>query len=235
MLPESFFKSARRSHRHRRIQRWLQHLVGVDEVEIEVVFRSIHRVADLCWPKEHLVLEVQCSHIELSEVQSRIAQYKQVGYSTLWFLDDRLFNQRHLFASELYLRNQGIAYFVSLINSKFNVYDQVEIIQHQIRFLSSSPFPIDLRYPYRHCPTFPIQGPSTLIHRWERALIYFQGDTLDKALHSYKNHFLQGWADKEKNLCRQRNKRPFQRSGWNLWIERYKDILEQLYLYFAKD
>jgi hypothetical protein len=104
--------------------------------------------ADVAWLKMGLIFEIQCSSIRVQEVEKRIKDYNSFGYQVVWILHQKLFNQRFLSPSELYLREKGICYFTNItIDKQGIIYDQFEKIQGLTRTYRSSPFPVDVGKP----------------------------------------------------------------------------------------
>ena len=112
---------------------------------MEQRFLSINRIADLCWEKEKIVFEIQCSFLSLQEAENRIQDYGSLGYEVVWLLDDRKFNRYRAGPTELFLR-KGPAYYFSLkqgLQSQY--YDQFEIFAENRRVRKGSKLTIDLR------------------------------------------------------------------------------------------
>jgi len=90
-------------------------------LEMERLFPSILRIADLCWEAEKIVFEIQCSPITIYEAERRRRDYWSEGFDLVWLLDDRLFNRKTLRVAEEPLRKRA-GYFISLRRAV--VYDQ---------------------------------------------------------------------------------------------------------------
>src|SRR5438128_1692203 len=52
-------------------------------LQIERPFLTINRVADICWEKEKIVFEIQCSLIKPLEAEERIRDYRALGYEVV--------------------------------------------------------------------------------------------------------------------------------------------------------
>lgn len=135
-----------KSEDHLVAQLELERLFPGKAVQIEKPFIQIDRVADLCWEKEKIVFEIQCSQIAEAEVEARIRDYQTAGYDVVWLLDDRRFNRRVCRPAEEFLRRRS-AYFLSI--ESLEVYDQFEVFVDGKRVRKSRPLAVDLTKIYR--------------------------------------------------------------------------------------
>ena len=174
-----------RQHRkgadHLHLQLRLLELIGQDAAEIESPFPAIGRIADVAWPAQKVVYEVQCSPISLDEARQRTSDYRSLGYEVVWILHDKQFNQKKLSAAEKFLR-ETTCYFTNI--DKFGrgiVYDQFDhVLSYRRQFkgekLVVSPtrlFPIPPSDPAAPLP----KTASGRLATWK----YFaQGDLLDR-------------------------------------------------------
>lgn len=142
---------------------------------VEHPFPDIDRIADVVWPEQKIVFEIQCSPISLEEVQERIADYASCGFTCLWILHEKTFNQRRLSAAESHLRTVG-CYFTD-INQKGNglFYDQYEILLGPRRTYRGPPLPVNfLEPPQRQTKLLPPEPSLSLkkiYKRWLRRLL----------------------------------------------------------------
>lgn len=120
-----------KSERHLLIQIALQKQLPLSEAVLEKPFSAIGRIADVAWEKQRIVFEIQCSSIAKEEAQSRISEYGSLGYSVVWILDDRLFNQRRVSLAESFLREKASLFVTG--KGPFLFYDQAEQIEEGIR------------------------------------------------------------------------------------------------------
>ncbi len=100
-----------KSETHLLLQLQLQKLLSCEETEMERPFPSIRRIADVFWEKEKIVFEIQCSSISLEEVSARVLDYGKLGYTVVWLMDDRIFNQRFIRPAEAFLRDRFASQF----------------------------------------------------------------------------------------------------------------------------
>lgn len=91
-----------------------------------------------------LVERFKINDIELIIISQRsfITDYALSSSDNFIFLDDRIFNNRHLSAEEMLLRNRG-AYYFNYREGFF--YDQFEVFQGNKRTIFSKPFIIEVK------------------------------------------------------------------------------------------
>ncbi len=219
-----------KSEDHMRAQIELQKLFPEGELQIERPFFDIHRVADLCWEKEKIIFEVQCSLLKLGEAESRIHDYRFLGYEIVWLLDDRVYNKKNLRPNEALLR-ASLAYFLSLKrNLSAAVYDQFEILIEEKRLKKGKPLFVDLQKPKRHPP---LQGnlPKQILNLTTGR--HFFGDRTHLALKSQKSLSIALYLENWRSLEIQFAKTPRKPSRIWAWIQehilaRYHDFLNRL-------
>jgi competence protein CoiA len=186
----------------------------IPQLEIERPFRSILRIADLCWEERKLVLEIQCSPISSYEAEARKRDYSQEGYDLVWLLDDRLFNKKRLKVAEERIR-KGSAYFISLHRSA--IYDQFEFIVDETRLAKGAPLPVDLSHPIEAAKQ---QLPLRQLKE-RKTNRYFPGDLYDRAIKN--SAFLKRLVEYEETLLK-----PLRKDRLH-WIKKGLHIgLEQL-------
>lgn len=164
-------------------QQALLRLLPPQKAILEAPFPSIRRIADILWEEKKLVFEVQCSKIPLPEAKQRIIDYASLGYTVVWLLDDRIFNQYRADASEQFLRNT-LAYFFSFPTgaARFYFYDQLEIFRNSKRLRKSFALHVDLSKPADLNFDFPLRPlPSQIEEHASRVNLCFQGDLLWRA------------------------------------------------------
>lgn len=141
-------KQAGKSKTHLEVQLYIKEKL-LDEVELEVPFGEINRVADVFWEKEKLVFEVQCSFIPREEIESRNSDYEKLGIKVIWIFHDRRYNQWSLSAAEKFLKGK-IHYFTDIKDDgKGIIYDQWCFIEKGVRIDKMKQLPIDLRKPIK--------------------------------------------------------------------------------------
>ncbi|MBX7067135.1 MAG: hypothetical protein K1X28_07885 [Parachlamydiales bacterium] len=168
-----------KSEDHLTAQVELEKMFPRGALQIEKPFIEIDRVADLCWEKEKIIFEIQCSQITKVEADSRIRDYKTKGYDVVWLMDDRRYNKRISRPAEEYLRTLS-AYYLSI--ESMEVYDQFEIFSDGKRVRKGRPFPVDLTKVFKRGENefSPELYPKQIIRlNLER---YFYGDRMSRAL-----------------------------------------------------
>lgn len=213
-----------KSEDHLRAQIQIQKLFPPGIIQIERPFPEIGRVADLCWEKEKIIFEVQCSPVSLEEAQSRIRDYRTVGFRAVWLLDDKRYNRRVLRPSEAFLRSHS-CYYINIKQGLTSLcYDQFEIHDGSRRLKRGRPLVIDLQRPSQ-IPTAvwdKERFPEQILLLSQQCEIHFFGDRIDKARLSYRIPSLaiamENWRFLQSHLIKKR-KRPSKMADWvRKWI-----------------
>lgn len=127
---------------HLHIQYALQKRLGEGSVLLEHRFPEIRRVADVVWPSQKLIFEVQVSPISAAEIKERNRDYALAGYQVVWILHDRQFNRTQMTAAEIALRDSP-HYFTDINRfGKGFFYDQYAARLFKRRIKRSRRFPI---------------------------------------------------------------------------------------------
>ena len=197
-----------KSEDHLLLQLQLQKFLPQGELEIETSFLKINRIADLSWARQKIVFEIQCSPLELGEAQSRILNYREIGYDVIWLLDDRIFNRRFIRPAEAWIRKRGAYYVKFRRDQAFSLYyDQFDIAIGSKRLKKSPPLKLDLSSP-RKAPIngWPSKLPSCIKMRIPESRRYFRGDLLDRTIRSsHSPHYafpITRWRFLEKEALR---------------------------------
>ena len=129
---------------HLRVQERLAQLL---DARVEQPFPEINRIADIYWPKEKLIFEVQVSPIRSSEIAARNQDYASMGLEVVWLLHTRRFNKRYLSEAEIFLSNP---YYTDIdAKGRGLIFDQVIKARHGKIYWRSHRMPIDVTQP-RH-------------------------------------------------------------------------------------
>ena len=171
--PHFFHKAKRKACRqfkkswtHLQIQLHILNLLPKDQAILEKPFPEIKRVADVVWITQGIVFEIQCSPISLIECQERNADYRSLGLTTVWILQDHKFNRRFLTATEKNLR-LSLCFFSHIDRfDHCHIYDQFEVIKDAKRLYRSRRLPVDLSHPLRSGGHLTFHG--ALPHRIEQ-------------------------------------------------------------------
>jgi competence protein CoiA len=172
-----------KSLEHLQLQLKLAHLIG-QGAQLECPFPAIQRIGDVAWHEKKIVFEVQCSPILLEEVKNRHLDYEKAGYTVIWILHDKRFNQKALTASEAYARTYP-CYFTNIDKTGEGiVYDQFDVIKGGRRLFKGPPLTIS---PTKITPppsisTSDLALPQTLLDRLSKWNYYAQGDLLHRIL-----------------------------------------------------
>lgn len=129
---------------HRTIQHFLKESLAPQEVWLEKSFPQIHRIADVVWPEQNIIFEVQYSPLSAREIQARNRDYEKVGYSVIWILHDRHYNREYLTPAERYLRHHS--HFFTNINALGHgeIYDQHAYVRFGRRIKRTPRYPLNL-------------------------------------------------------------------------------------------
>lgn len=147
------------------------------EAQLEHVFPSIGRIADVFWPKQKVVFEIQCSPMSLEEAQKREQDYACLGLKVVWILHETRYNRRRLTAVEAFYLKRN-TYFTSITTKEGGmVYDQFDIVSGTTRHFKGARFPIALAFPYSVSPTSTV--PLQAMQRRNERSLGFAGDFQD--------------------------------------------------------
>lgn len=224
-----------KSEDHLRAQIQLQKLFPQGILQIERPFPEIGRVADLCWEKEKIIFEIQCSPVSLQEAQSRIRDYRTFGFRVVWLLDDKRYNRRILRPSEEFLRRRS-CYYIDIKQGLTSIcYDQFEIQDGTRRLKRGRRLTIDLQKP------IPVPNqvwekerfPEQIHHLSQQCEIHFYGDRIDKARLSYRiSAFaisMENWRFLESHFIKKRKRYGKLKEWVRKWIGRpYNDLLMKI-------
>jgi competence protein CoiA len=134
-----------KSPTHLAIQYALQNLLTEEDCSLEHPFPTIGRIADVVWHSKKIVIEVQCSPIQASEIEGRIKDYTAAGYTMIWILHERSFNHRRVTGAEGFLRKYTFFYTDMDEEGRGSVYLQESLVKGGIRVSRASKVPIDIR------------------------------------------------------------------------------------------
>ncbi len=167
-----------KSYYHLRFQLLLLDILPKGEAEMEYLFESLGRVADVIWHPKKIVFEIQCSILPEIEGKNRVYDYQLLGYTVVWLLSDKIFNKRKVTSVEKYLRTQP-CYFIHVKSgiSPF-IYDQVEKFCGRQRIYKGPYFPVFLQDLHPLELTFDVDSIPKSLHYRLKHSFYFEGDLL---------------------------------------------------------
>lgn len=179
-------KLSGKSPTHLQIQLALQKMLAPQTVFLEHRFPQIGRIADLFWPDQKLVFEVQVSPISADEVYERNLDYQQIGLQVVWVLHDHHFNRSRLCSAEAYLRHMP-HYFTNINASGRGIfYDQYVSIRFMRRIGARHRFPVTFKHvSLVHSKQFPRHFPVER-KKWT---LSFEGDLLQRGFSLQKSPF----------------------------------------------
>jgi len=169
-----------KSMAHLELQNFLAKKLPKDDSKLECRFPSINRIADVAWLSQKIVFEIQCSPISAIEVLQRNWDYQSQGWSVVWILHDRRYNQKCLTPAEKSL--QGHPYYFSNMNADGMglIYDQFEIVEKSLRKIKMDKLRVDLTQVFAMSKNI-LKAPGLIAcqKRAEQWPFYFEGDLLD--------------------------------------------------------
>jgi len=162
---------------HLHIQYSLQKMLSPEKVILEHRFPKIGRIADVVWPAQKLIFEVQVSPISSQEVADRMRDYQKMGYTVIWILHDRHFNRSYLTPAERYLRVSP--HYFTNINAfgKGIFYDQYSSIRYKRRIQRGPRIPLQFK---KILPINFKQLPRQLLPERKKWPFCFAGDLLSR-------------------------------------------------------
>jgi len=158
-LEFSYCPLASKSPEHFATQLALESLIGKDQINLEMQFPLIGRIADVAWVEKGLIFEVQRSPITLKEVKAREHDYMSSGFTLVWILHEFSFNKRRISAAEEYIRMGPSAYTNIDARGKGFFYDQQERGRKRWQISRGQRSYIQLQLP-----------------EWDGSSLYFSGD-----------------------------------------------------------
>lgn len=186
------------------------------EILIEKPFRDIRRVADACFEKRKIIFEIQSSPITENEVEKRNADYRSIGYETIWFLDDKRYNQRFLRPAESYLRTHGAYYFTIQKGMFTGFYDQFEIFFERKREIKGRALRLNIQKIFERPPLFfdPKMIPEQIVNL--KTNVYLEGDRLHTTLQNRESTLLR-WHALERQIAINKKKK----FKWSQFLKKY--------------
>jgi competence protein CoiA len=163
---------------HLHIQYALQNMLAPEQVFLEHHFPQIGRRADVYWPAQKIVFEVQLSPISAEEVSARTRDYNKIGYQVIWILHDSRFNRTRMSDAEIQLRSSP-HYFTNMTAfGKGIFYDQYAHIHNKVRQKRSNRFPVHFK---NVIPVNLKQLPRQFPQERKKWPISFEGDLFNRA------------------------------------------------------
>jgi competence protein CoiA len=207
---------------HLQLQSFLFNLLPTGDCLLECRFPEIQRIADVAWLSKKIIFEIQCSPIKSEEVFARNQDYQQAGWTVVWILHDRRFNQLRLSAAELGLRNSS-HYFTNMSREGNGIiYDQFDIHEGIFRKDQMGPLPVDLSQPclgVKNVDSLPLK---LLKERESSWMISFKGDLKQSYLEEENLDYIREASIKEKRYISAAQKRA--------WIYHLKHIWKALFI-----
>lgn len=212
-------RQSRKSFEHIQAQLYILKALPQGDCHLEWRFPEIHRIADVVWPSEKLIFEIQCSPIRQEEIMARNADYARAGYEVVWILHDHRFNQKRLTAAEHWLFPLP-HYFTNLSAKGIGIiYDQFSLFKQGYRH-SLKPLPIDIAQPRYYKSDY------------KEHSLYFVGDLTDRRLSPSEEdrEYLEAVKNLEEGMSGKRTFIQLLKLGLERWIFRPYRLLFQIFL-----
>jgi competence protein CoiA len=147
--------------------------------EMECPFPTIRRIADVAWHSQRIVFEIQCSPINRGELLARNRDYLQEGWTVIWILHDKRYNQKRLSDAEMALGTLP-KYFTNIDQwGRGIIYDQFDQCVDGQRMKKMAPLPINFGDIPQKYSEAGISYPLKLLEeRSGKCLFYFSGDLM---------------------------------------------------------
>ena len=207
MDPIQFCRQHQKGAVHLKNQLYFFQQLPPGDCQLEMIFPTIGRVADVAWLSQKIVFEIQCSPISAEEALSRNRDYQKEGWSVIWILHDDRFNQVRLSAVEVALRSSP--HYFSNIDAagKGFIYDQFDCYIQGIRQGRLPPLPLDLKkgvfVEQKGIASLPVRLLHFRSNHWS---YFFAGDLMSVWMHktepnrgpTFKRWF--SWSNEEERL-----------------------------------
>lgn len=178
--PSRACRQSGKSMEHLQVQIFLHKLLTENDCALEKHFKEINRIADVVWFSKKIIFEVQCSFISLDELKNRNRDYAFLGFSVVWILHERQFNQLRLSAVEKYLQTK-IHYYTNMdALGKGEIYDMFRLFERGREIFKTNPFHVrpELILENKTLPKNK-QIPNLLLKKINTQSFYFKGDLID--------------------------------------------------------
>lgn len=143
--PTPFCRQHQKGAVHIQLQFYFLQQLPLGDCQLEYSFPSIRRIADVAWPSQKVIFEIQCSPITPHEILARNRDYQQLGWQVVWILHDDRYNQLRLSGAEMALRSSP-HFFTNMDRLGSGIiYDQFDVCENGIRLKRLPPLPIDIR------------------------------------------------------------------------------------------
>ncbi len=178
--PNRTCRQSGKSMEHLQVQMFLQELLTANDCALEKQFKEINRIADVVWFSKKIIFEVQCSYISLEELKARNSDYLKLGFTVVWILHERQFNQSKLSAVELHLQTK-IHYYTNMdALGVGGIYDMLRLFDRGREVFKTNHFPIKPGQILKSqtCMNHKFL-PNLLLRKMELQSFYFKGDLID--------------------------------------------------------
>ncbi|SPJ31589.1 unnamed protein product [Candidatus Protochlamydia amoebophila UWE25] len=210
---------------HIHIQNHFYTCLPKGDCQLEYRLPEIGRIADVVWLSKKIVFEIQYSPITAEELSKRNHDYQKMGWSVVWVLHDKLYNQFRLSAAEQALRFLP-HYFTNMDREGKGIfYDQFDYIQNGLRLYKMSPLPVDFsKFSLINAQELKEDCLYLIKQRAKNCSYYFFGDLIDLGNTSSTSAYYQKAQEKEKAQLVQAKQKKMK-----YLLKRIKRRIEQTY------
>jgi competence CoiA-like predicted nuclease len=133
---------------HRTIQNKILSIIASPDVVLEYKVGS--HIADVYWPSQKTVFEVQCSPISLNEAKRRTEDFEKLNLNIIWILHQKTFNKKYMSRAEMFLLGHKRVFYSNISQAGEGIiFDQEEALYFNKRLYKSPPNEIFLHLPYK--------------------------------------------------------------------------------------
>ncbi|MEZ5315210.1 MAG: competence protein CoiA family protein [Chlamydiales bacterium] len=161
------------------IQKTIEKRLAPEEVWLKRYFSEIDRTADVVWPAQNLIFQIQSTPISVKEIKRQIDDYEKIGYTIVWILHASYYNFYYLTSVESFLRSY--THYFTNINSlgEGDIYDQHALVTWRQRLIRTPRYPINLSK-----ISYFARMPSYLTKERRKWKYSFQGDLFHQESHA---------------------------------------------------
>lgn len=216
--PTPFCRQHQKGPIHLQLQSFFFQQLPFGDCQLECSFPSIRRIADVAWPSQKIIFEIQCSPISPQEVLARNQDYQKLGWNVIWILHDQRYNQTRLSSAELALRCSPHFYTNMNAVGSGMIYDQFQVCENGVRLKCLPPLPVNItdKLPV-DSSKIQLSSLQLLKQRAQNWSLSFTGDLTSLFLNSPNCDYLSQALEIEKNFYPASNSFTWSHFPLKLW------------------
>lgn len=145
---------------------------------LEELIPDLGIAADALWADKKIAFQILCKKIPLQNILKISQGLQSLGWTIVWILHDKCFNQKKLCPLEQFLK-KSICYYT---DGKNSFYDQFEICLGDKRLFRGRQIKVDLKNFYSFGKLKETLLPTQLLFRLHHTQYYFEGDLMERTL-----------------------------------------------------